>query len=155
MGLWLNLGNFQPFFLWVIFSPTFFLFWCPMRQMLNLLSKFHMSQRLFIYLFFSSLFSVCYANFCCSFFECINSSLCSLWSVVEFIHWIFSLLLYFSGLKSGSSLYLLVQCWDSLLSYLVSSVLHWSNFLLASGTSFSENSTICVVLVLASVDHLS
>lgn len=38
---------------------------------------------------------------------------------------------------------------------LVSSVLHWSSFLLASGASFSENSTICVVLVLASADHLS
>ena len=115
----------------------------------------HVPEVKFIYLFFSSLFSLCCANFCCSFFECTNSSLCFLWSVVEFIHWIFSLLLYFSGLKCGSSLYLLFQGWHSLLSHLVSSVLHWSNFLLASGTSFSENSTICVVLVLASVDHLS
>ena len=75
-----------------------------------------MSQRLSS-LFFFSLFSLCCANFCC-FFKCTNSSLCSLWSVVEFIHWIFSLLLYFSGLKSVSSLYLLFQCWDSLLSHL-------------------------------------
>lgn len=35
---------------------------------------------------------------------------------------------------------------------LVSSVLHWISFLLASGASFSENSTICAVLVLASAD---
>ena len=45
-------------------------------------------------------------------------------------------------------------------SSFVSSVLHWSNFLLASGASFSENSTTCVVWLsdwteLNWTDHLS